>query len=815
MDYTPTSSHGAHAMPYSSPQSSHNSQFTRFVPNHLAIVDREPSVSRTNTRPQLAVQPTSSPHQPSHHALQPAPSSSYEHSHHTAMTPLTPIRAPSPQFPSPSPRQQTQQLPSYVPSDRKLPSIEQTTDTIDDAFASFILYCNPSFPLSTDTAELVRCFRAPPRSDGKSFSTWDLFELIRKLELKEIKTWTQLALDLGVGPPDLEKGQSTQKVQQYTVRLKRWMRAMHIDAFFEYLLGKQHIYFLQIPHPSVLCPEGGRDGVPLEEDLSVRALDPTLRPKRGRKKAEDEEEEDDPLLTPSAPKRPQLDTNIIFRSPHNQHNPPSAYPSSAVPMSAFPDDYAHDPWAASGVMTPASLAPASAKTPHSTVSAPPGTHIRWRLDTQQNPITPHPLSVVTPSSGMPPDSAFDEPQSAVTPATKRARRRHGPAVSSAWPSNSGSATGKLRGRPPSNRSVRDGPFVTFPANPNTKEAPTIDMNRSTPGPTPIRERASSESSAVEQPQHFGLQTPISAMSTQSQPFMQLPQTRPERLSLRVPQHVGGPVHLVTPTVLVNGQSQAGSEEYTHQRPPSSAFMDSAIQMDATPVNPKSIPLRPGSAHGHHRRTSSEPTASQMPVVVTDENIKRAVAADLLRADITGRRKLRGADAKSLAESLLSRLRPKHNTSGASDISFLSTAASCLGVCSRVGLGEDGPSGRIEKITVQRYRVRGDGYDSPIDDDDGDDAMSNTGADQIRETFDVQWVLHFGDAVGEFSIKGLTMDAPTNDGELDGMYNRGHESLNERNMAPEVLARFKALEARLQDREKEVQRLKDRVLEAVL
>jgi hypothetical protein len=40
------------------------------------------------------------------------------------------------------------------------------------------------------------------------------------LDSKEIQTWTRLALDLGVEPPDMEKGQSTQKVQQYSVRLK-------------------------------------------------------------------------------------------------------------------------------------------------------------------------------------------------------------------------------------------------------------------------------------------------------------------------------------------------------------------------------------------------------------------------------------------------------------------------------------------------------------------------------------------------------------------------------------------------------------------
>lgn len=103
---------------------------------------------------------------------------------------------------------------------RILPSRQVTDETFDDAYVSFILYCNPSIPFETDTTELRKIFRVPPKSDGKNFSTFTLFELIRKLELKEIKTWAQLALDLGVEPPALDKGQSAQKVQQYAVRLK-------------------------------------------------------------------------------------------------------------------------------------------------------------------------------------------------------------------------------------------------------------------------------------------------------------------------------------------------------------------------------------------------------------------------------------------------------------------------------------------------------------------------------------------------------------------------------------------------------------------
>lgn len=122
-----------------------------------------------------------------------------------------------------------------------LPQKSVTTASIDDAYVSFILYCNPAVPLETDTAALREAFRTPPKSEGKSFSTYTLFELIKQLHAKELKTWAELALKLGVEPPDHDKGQSSQKIQQYAVRLKvkyiqliqeqRDLPAVAMDAF--------------------------------------------------------------------------------------------------------------------------------------------------------------------------------------------------------------------------------------------------------------------------------------------------------------------------------------------------------------------------------------------------------------------------------------------------------------------------------------------------------------------------------------------------------------------------------------------------------
>lgn len=157
----------------------------------------------------------------------------------SSQTPPTPSH-PSPRFSAISPSSQPKQIaPSYAPDDRTLPQRDVSNETIDDAYATFILYCNPNFPLSTDTSELIKLFRTPPKSDGNAFSTWALFQLIRKFDAKEIKTWTQLALDLGVKPPNTDEGQSTQKVQQYSVRLK-----VRYLLYFKRLLESNTISFI-------------------------------------------------------------------------------------------------------------------------------------------------------------------------------------------------------------------------------------------------------------------------------------------------------------------------------------------------------------------------------------------------------------------------------------------------------------------------------------------------------------------------------------------------------------------------------------------
>lgn len=101
-----------------------------------------------------------------------------------------------------------------------LPDRNVASESIEEAYVRFIFYCNPALSLDADTEALRDAFRNPPKSGGKSFDTFAIYELVRKFYGKEIKTWTELTIKLGVEPPDPTKDESSQKVTQYGVRLK-------------------------------------------------------------------------------------------------------------------------------------------------------------------------------------------------------------------------------------------------------------------------------------------------------------------------------------------------------------------------------------------------------------------------------------------------------------------------------------------------------------------------------------------------------------------------------------------------------------------
>jgi len=298
---------------------------------------------------------------------------------------------------------------------------------------------------------------------------------------------------------------------------------MHVDAFFEYILNKPHNYYQHIP-PIDHDPSGTeriRDGVPVEEDLALRALHPETRPKRGRRKTDDRDDNSEKDV-PTA-KRQHLDTGTPASADDMGH---FVYPNSAVPSSAgadgmglFDEAVTQDQWNAATQ----SVLSAGASTPTG------GQQFRWRaypkIDSGTTPHSAHPPpNILTSHDSHTPDDGGMTPISATPTSAKPARRRrHGPAVSSAWPSSGNPLTGKLRGRPPSNRSVRDGPFSTFPANPSAKGGATIDMSPITATPTP---------------------TPVMSHP----PPHQFPQFRPHNLHLTVPQQPNRPIAMASPAV---------------------------------------------------------------------------------------------------------------------------------------------------------------------------------------------------------------------------------------------------------------------------
>ncbi|KAK4187607.1 ARS binding protein 2-domain-containing protein [Podospora australis] len=357
-------------------------------------------------------------------------------------------------------------LPTPSATRPALPNRQVDSSSIEDAYVDFILHCNPVVPPQTDTAALREAFMTPPKSAGKAFSTFTLFELIKQLESKELKTWAELALRLGVEPPDLSKGDSSQKIQQYAVRLKRWMHSMHVDAFFEHLMNRESPYFTEIPPADAPLAGLRREGVAPEDDMALRALLPHVRPRRGRRKADDDADN-----TPSRQPSPMLEQS--FGGPT----------TIATPWTA---QVAEDQGRGSAFPFP----------PVSDMSR---LNPTWTSELTQTPLSayPHPYSAITPSTHK--SLWADEPGSAITPS-----RNPPPQVSSALPSSTLA------------------PSLTPPTAPQPQAQAQVQPQPQSPvHPSPIARPSPMDGS-----------NPRSAKRA--------------RLSLQVPPRVGGQVRLATP-----------------------------------------------------------------------------------------------------------------------------------------------------------------------------------------------------------------------------------------------------------------------------
>ncbi|KAI5852286.1 ARS binding protein 2-domain-containing protein [Tricharina praecox] len=663
-------------------------------------------------------------------------------------------RSPS-QFASASPApNRSKSVPSFTPTDRSLPDKRVTDESLDDAYVAFILYCNPSVPLECDTAELRKVFRQPPKSDGKTFSTYHLLQLIEKFERKDIKTWTKLAIELGVErTPD----SSAQKVQQYAVRLKRWMHAMHVDAFFEYILDKPHKYYQQIPSadPDTSNPgtaERIRDGVPVEEDLALRALHPETRPKRGRRKTDDKDdnsEKDGP-----AAKRQHLDTGTPASAADEMAQ--FVYPNSAVPSSAggdgmsFLDDaVTQDQWtAATQVMSAGSSTPTG------------GQHYRWRaypkMDSATTPHSPHPPPLlITHDLHNSNDEAMTPVSATPTSGKPARRRRHGPAVSSAWPSSGNPLTGKLRGRPPSNRSVRDGPFSTFPANPSAKGGATINMSPVTATPTP---------------------TPVMSHP----PPHQFPQFRPHGLQLTVPQLPSRPIVMASPAV------ERHSNESPHME---------WLQPPQLPKMGKTSPNIP-------------PAMRSLPL----DEMQRRFAVAILQAIGGDGMGVRLNDANIIAEKVFSGFRRAYTDFEESGI------GEKVALLTGISTTEAGFNGlQVRRLQSELELLGIHDPDAEADDDNPEDDVR---MDRGERRYQVRWETMFGGLKGEMEqIVVLPPQRRASEEDFEGLTDFGHDEVDADGKDPESMDELRKkvleLEGQLKGKEKELGTLRGNVLRAVV
>lgn len=334
---------------------------------------------------------------------------------------------------------------------------------------------------------------------------------------------------------------------------------MHIDAFFDYLLGNPHPYWTEIPTDPNPVLEEGRDGVAAEDDMALRSLLPQIRPRRGRKRPENE----DSSRSPS--QRPRTESGGEEMGVGG-----SGGGSGIQPLDLWP---AH-PGAANGPV----VFPSPSQDQFARMNlnlATPGAS--WAGENfAQTPLTAQSYSAMTPSPGnayWPAQTGDTKPASA--PSKPKANKRHGAkVVSSAWRSGGPGGPGKTRGRPPINRqntsSTTDAsPYHAFPA----QSSPTYDhvsphmtpnnpatVMAASPNHPAISMASEPQSNLIMNQQHTAFDA---SMQDQSHP-RNLRTTR-SRLSLQVPERAGAEVRLATPPgnsgappmVMLNGRAMRG------------------------------------------------------------------------------------------------------------------------------------------------------------------------------------------------------------------------------------------------------------------
>lgn len=393
-----------------------------------------------------------------------------------------------------------------------------------------------------------------------------------------------------------ERGSDTNRDPQ------RWMHSMHVDAFFEYLLGNPHPYWTEIPPDINPIREGGRDGVAAEDDMALRSLLPHIRPRRGRKRPDEESSSRSPSQKPKM--EPGSDQNI-----------PDATASGV-------DQQQLDLWAAvqPDSSSGTNLFAQDQFTRMDMNLTAPGPQAGETFG--QTPITAQSYTTMTPATaGAYWPEQVRESRPSTTPTKAKTNRRHGAkVVSSAWRSGGPGGSGKIRGRPPLNRqtsqthsqgeaaSASASSFSSFPSTQSASPSPAFIHTSIHQSPhmmdaalqphsmmTPRLHNPAANLTSTQHlqqgtggTQHFYNMTGQSNAATQSR---NLRHTK-SRLSLQVPERTGAEVRLATPhgqqhvsEMMVNGAMTTAGDQASimsnlshHQRLNTTSMGDANVHM---------------------------------------------------------------------------------------------------------------------------------------------------------------------------------------------------------------------------------------------
>ncbi|KAF2221480.1 ARS binding protein 2-domain-containing protein [Elsinoe ampelina] len=575
---------------------------------------------------------------------------------------------------------------------RDLPSREVTSENITDAYIHFILFCNPAYPDDIDTSALRELFRGPPSSNKKTFETWDIFILVKRLnEFDGIRTWQQLALELGVDPGIAEDGAGSQRVPQYIVRLKKWMKGSHIDAFFQYLIGKPHEYYQEIPPLSDPHPAEGRDGIQPSEDLALRALDPRLRPKRGRKRLESNMDD-----------LPPAQRHTFATLPDSQRANFST-PISAVPRSAFPHsamtDRMPDPWSSISTQFPSALG-MSATEPRSAFSA---FAADPRMDSMPTPVIANRLNKWNATTGS--TSSHSAAGTPMTPSSNLLAPTHSPNMSRNMPSPSQAR----RAQPQANRPPQS-PATSSAAAAATRAASGLGLALDTTYVPPQANMLDQPSSAV------------SAASTSSRRERQ-------RLQLQVPKHTGPPIRLMTPPAPGQpGQNQEVAHESVESQDQGhvQSLLSGPISQD-----------RVEAAYEKLKRT------------LAGDLLKSEVYGRETRLVGKDARRLATAALERMGLRLDTRLNIESIVTASVHLG-LAHAIDLEGI-----MGQSiafPPTSTDKEIRVKRFIVDQDGYEEHAD----IDYETSGPGEMVKDVYEIFWTINSGGLQGEMRLKGLEL-----------------------------------------------------------